>query len=837
MGKDKNNVHPVRYAVLIPASASQKLPAAADVLAEKHRKEGMNVRVIRFQDNNVHSALPSLQDFKPYYTCFVIPKELGGRAFTIAASRLAREIVPEPYLDTFWGIITGANDDDIKNLCLYAGPLKIEFALDMVGGFNHDVMKTCYSFDETQELNLRVTDEKQKKRNVKSKTDKDFTELFSKLINHGGIQLIMTSGHATENNWASGYVSSNNMFVIQDDFKLIAASPNGKQINLEDKTPKIWSAAGNCLIGNIPDGKSCMLLSAIHCLGVKQFMGYTIETWFGRQGWTAQGMLTEYPGYYSFNQSFHFANSSIVRALIKLNLEKINLNIPSYEGFSESFNQAKIHISEHGVDAKEIAGLIYDRDVVAFYGDPAVRCAIEPFNGQTLALSSKIDGNTLKLTVKTLKDGKWHDSGLYIPYPGVVLPNPMLKSKKNVSADVTLASCFAFVPMSGEFHKGETFEFIIQDDFLTSDSQSAIAKKNEAIEIITKWLDFLPPNSIQKEVVASRLENAVSSLPLESATEIATAKIDSSLVKSYLAWLIAFMPPNDLKQISLASLLENITYAIKARTECPWRNKLNEDLFLRYILPYWCVDEKRDPWRKFFYDKYMKLAKTCRTPSEAVKIFNQQFFKDLNVTYDAEKRPKPNQSSMESIQFHYASCTGLSVILINVCRACAIPARFTGCGAWTDLSGNHSWVEYWDDQWIYEGASSSDPRNRSWVGEKVKKATSSDSPETDVLALTVIPQGNGLSFVLPWNTANHDYPAISIRSLYMEQNMLNTKLSQYVKNAKYLWLYYCGEPLMRISPTLAAKGVELPDAIFSKLQVYSESEKPGTCLSVPSPVH
>ena len=51
-----------------------------------------------------------------------------------------------------------------------------------------------------------------------------------------------------------------------------------------------------------------------------------------------------------------------------------------------------------------------------------------------------------------------------------------------------------------------------------------------------------------------------------------------------------------------------------------------------------------------------------------------------------------------------ASCTGLSILLISVCRSLGIPARFVGTASWYNDSGNHSWVEIWDNGWHFTGA-------------------------------------------------------------------------------------------------------------------------------------
>ena len=44
----------------------------------------------------------------------------------------------------------------------------------------------------------------------------------------------------------------------------------------------------------------------------------------------------------------------------------------------------------------------------------------------------------------------------------------------------------------------------------------------------------------------------------------------------------------------------------------------------------------------------------------------------INVRYHARKRPKPDQSPYESIDAGFASCTGLSVLLIDACRSVGV---------------------------------------------------------------------------------------------------------------------------------------------------------------------
>ena len=806
------------YAIVVPANHPE-LDGAVQALRTKY---GARAKVFTYK-TDVREVLPDLREMLPYYTCFVTPKELAGRAFTGEISRMAREILPDPYVDTFWGILTGYDAADIKRVAEFRGPINITDALDMVGGFHHSLMRRCYSFDETQkDHNLRITDPSKKYDNEHTLIDKDFSAEFLKLVKGGGFQIMMTSGHASEHDWSCGYLSPN-MYIIDRKGVLAVRDTRGRVTEFKDMTPKLWCAAGNCLIGDIPHGQdSCMATAMIHSFGVYQFMGYTIETWFGRQGWTAQGMLTDYPGYYSFNESFHFTNSWIVENLIKHDWNGVTLNTADYETFQRTAAASLRGLRfKNSSEQQEALGLLYDRDVVAFYGDPAMRTAIDPKPGQTLKLERSLDRNgevlTLKLTA--LKEDQWKEQGVYLPY-GFVMASPEVVSK-SFDAEVITSSIFACVKLKGKFNKGDVITLSIRNVKNAGAGEGTKgASDSSAVKTLRKALSELPAGATAD--LEARLNRALSRYPQD---KLDTLAIFASTPPEgpYVAALLAEMPECDYEVVSPIQILQEVRYALKARNEIPWKDQISEDLFLRYILPYWSVNEKRDPWRKFFYDKFMPGVRGLKTPSEAVKYLNDHVFKELNVTYDAVKRPKADQSAMESIAASYASCTGLSVILLNACRACGVPARFVGCPQWTDRSGNHSWIEFWDDQWIYEGASSSDPRNRSWVGDKVKEATE-DSLTGGVWAVTPEPQRDGAFFVLPWKPSDRSYPAVPLRAFYLDKGMMSCDLSRFANEKSPVWLYYKGEPWYRLAPPVA-KSIDLPGSVLADMAVRLDSDK------------
>ena len=113
--------------------------------------------------------------------------------------------------------------------------------------------------------------------------------------------------------------------------------------------------------------------------------------------------------------------------------------------------------------------------------------------------------------------------------------------------------------------------------------------------------------------VAAALERADEN---RSELEAARRQIEQDM-KRGMDFLIAYMPPRDLQTLKAEYLLENVRYAYRAWREAPWHARVSEDLFLNNILPYASVSERRDRWRKQFFERFKPLVKEAKTPGEA----------------------------------------------------------------------------------------------------------------------------------------------------------------------------------------------------------------------------
>jgi len=231
-----------------------------------------------------------------------------------------------------------------------------------------------------------------------------------------------------------------------------------------------------------------------------------------------------------------------------------------------------------------------------------------------------------------------------------------------------------------------------------------------------------------------------------------------------LQFLIENMPDTDLRTLSSRFLLEQVALSYDALEKAPWKERIPPEIFLNDILPYACLNETRDASRVVLRRKALPLIADCRTPAEAAQRLNQKLFSLLNVRYSTERK-RPDQSPLESIESGIATCSGLSILLVDACRAVGIPARVVGTPLWTNLRGNHTWVEIWDGQWHFTGAAEPDPQglDHGWFKGDAAAARR-DIPQHAIYASSF--KRTGLAFPLVWAPEIQWIPAVNVTDRY-----------------------------------------------------------------------
>ena len=244
-----------------------------------------------------------------------------------------------------------------------------------------------------------------------------------------------------------------------------------------------------------------------------------------------------------------------------------------------------------------------------------------------------------------------------------------------------------------------------------------------------------------------------------------------------LVFLLENMPAADLKSLSAAFLLEHLNLAYEGWETSPWHAKVTNELFLNDVLPYACLSEAREPWRARLREVCAPIVAACGTPGEAAHLLNQKIFRLLNVRYNTSRR-RPDQSPSETMKSGIATCTGLSILLVDACRSVGIPARVVGTPMWSNLRGNHTWVEVWDGGWHFAGAAEPDAAglDRGWFAGSAAKAQR-ESRWHAIYATSF--RRTGISFPLVWRPGDNSVSAVNVTDRYASKS--NPALPELIK--------------------------------------------------------
>jgi hypothetical protein len=231
-----------------------------------------------------------------------------------------------------------------------------------------------------------------------------------------------------------------------------------------------------------------------------------------------------------------------------------------------------------------------------------------------------------------------------------------------------------------------------------------------------------------------------------------------------LVFLIENMPQRDLQTLSGDFLLENVNLSFDAWETAPWHGQVSRELFFNEVLPYACMTERREDWRKKLHEQCATIVAGCKTPGEAAHLLNQKIFPLFKVKYSTGRR-RPDQSPSETIASGIATCTGLSILLVDACRSVGVPARVTGTPMWSNMRGNHTWVEIWDGGWHYAGAAEADSEglDHGWFTHDASEAKK-ESAEHSIYSTSF--RKTGLAFPMVWSPGTKWVSAVNVTDRY-----------------------------------------------------------------------
>ncbi len=168
----------------------------------------------------------------------------------------------------------------------------------------------------------------------------------------------------------------------------------------------------------------------------------------------------------------------------------------------------------------------------------------------------------------------------------------------------------------------------------------------------------------------------------------------------------------------IGSIIENLN-------RVPWKDRIDEDLFLHYIIPPRVTQEPVENFSSIYKDTLFEIIKNVRDMREAVLKINEWCY--TKMEYRPTERWDFNASTV--IKSGYGRCEEMTILLIKALRTVCIPARFAYTPAWPFTESNHAWTEIWiDGSWHYIGSAELSDIDFPWFRKSVKRTSIVLSP-------------------------------------------------------------------------------------------------------------
>ncbi len=149
----------------------------------------------------------------------------------------------------------------------------------------------------------------------------------------------------------------------------------------------------------------------------------------------------------------------------------------------------------------------------------------------------------------------------------------------------------------------------------------------------------------------------------------------------------------DTRTITSDYLIAQIEYAFRAWGEKSWAKGLSFKDFCEYILPYRGSNEPLEPWREYFFTKYMDIENRMIDPSdplEAASLIND----DLKSWFKFDPRfyeHPTDQGLSEMLENRLGRCEDMTNLTIYAMRANGLAVTSDYTPYWANTGNNHAW--------------------------------------------------------------------------------------------------------------------------------------------------
>lgn len=419
---------------IVTTQATYNLPewkAVAQALADKY--PGAEIAVLPALTEDVLSN--ALRSASARYAGVVLRPEEINRVTINNLHRAARKVDDDPWGDCIWGIITGYSANDALRIARTKEPLVISRLLGTTNVGWHPFEYSCCITDWTGSPVLEQEGGKEPTSTLYGPDTPEsrdgLQDIFAQRLSKTRPQLVVTSSHATQFNLEMPF-SRGLIFPAQNRYyqvtqsqmgnfsRTLRAANRGKTAELAalaktlnspaiepDGQPRVWLAAGNCLFGDACNTTESMVITALSAYTCNQVVGYTVPSWYGAGGWGTLSAFVDSSEQLPLAQAWYLNNQFILHNSIKIDPKLLDIRFNG-ENLDYRF-QMDIFNSGANVTQKnyrDVLGLVYDRDVVAFYGDPAWSATIDSSRSRRPFIVEWKDAKTFTVTATRSHKGR-----------------------------------------------------------------------------------------------------------------------------------------------------------------------------------------------------------------------------------------------------------------------------------------------------------------------------------------------------------------------------------------------------------------------------------------------
>ncbi len=418
-----------RYAVVASQQTYQN-EEWDDVVNSLRDKYGAKIHIFK---EDIAEARESLAEQKPTHVAYVerpevlaIPELPVGTGFeglekeriTAANSGAGRfyrllDFDADPYRDAIGGIITGMTAEDALGLVNAEGFLVDNVLMKTLTHHIRDMFSGTGFSDSLQEGGTLIRFAKTPGKLEESRVKVAGPEFLEK-INGGEVDMVVTSGHATCEDWNPGYGYPDDRYIINREGGIVVITPQGKlRGKVDSQNPKVYWGPGNCQIARIKSPSESLALSWIHSGGVKQYFGYIQNTWHGFAGW---GMA---------NYLFASDTPTFFEAM-----QKNSIALQYYKKKLAAFREK--NSLEFG---EEEYGKIYDEYGFVGYGDPLLDVRIQrdpeytPYLTNLVRVSQTAEGTRYRFNARLNREPGSHSPPVFLIPEGIGNPRDIQASE------------------------------------------------------------------------------------------------------------------------------------------------------------------------------------------------------------------------------------------------------------------------------------------------------------------------------------------------------------------------------------------------------------------------